>query len=105
VHPNSDAIVRSIGLDEHVHADFGSGLWDGGPIGIPYTTVRRGQPKVPVSFEQRGKDEGGGATDTAGTWRTTAMKGGPAGGRSTKDDPWSCFVERLARSPRTSTPR
>ena len=26
-HPNSDAIVRSIGLDEHVHADFGSGLW------------------------------------------------------------------------------
>ena len=23
----------------HVHADFGSGLWDGGPIGIPVTVV------------------------------------------------------------------
>ena len=25
----------------HMHADFGSGLWDGGPIGIPFVTVRR----------------------------------------------------------------
>jgi hypothetical protein len=36
--------VRSIGVDEHVHADFGSGRWEGGPIGIPFTTVSRGQP-------------------------------------------------------------
>jgi hypothetical protein len=26
---SSDAIVRSIGLDDHVHADFGSGRWEG----------------------------------------------------------------------------
>jgi hypothetical protein len=38
---NSDAIVRSIGLDDHVHADFGSGRWEGSPIGIPYTVVTR----------------------------------------------------------------
>ena len=36
---NSGAIVRSIGLDDNVHADFGSGMWEGSPIGIPYTVV------------------------------------------------------------------
>jgi hypothetical protein len=51
VHANSDAIVRSIGLADSMHADFGSGLWDGGPIGIPFVTVGASQPKVPVSFE------------------------------------------------------
>jgi hypothetical protein len=56
--PNSDAIVRSIGLDESMHADFGSGLWEGGPIGIPFTTVRRAQPKVPVSFEYADESDG-----------------------------------------------
>jgi hypothetical protein len=51
VHPRSDAIVRSIGLDRTMHADFGSGRYAGGPIGIPFTTVGRGQRGVPVSFE------------------------------------------------------
>jgi hypothetical protein len=36
--PNSDAIVRSIGAGEHMHADFGSGLYQGAPIGIPYVS-------------------------------------------------------------------
>ena len=48
---NSDAIVASIGVDDNVHADFGSGLWQGGPIGIPITVVGRGQPRSRVSFE------------------------------------------------------
>jgi hypothetical protein len=51
VHPNSDAIVRSIGVDETMHADFGSGLYEGGPIGIPFVTVGKGRKRVPVSFE------------------------------------------------------
>jgi hypothetical protein len=51
VHPRSDAIVRSIGMSSTMHADFGSGLWEGGPIGIPFTTVGRGAPRVPVRFE------------------------------------------------------
>jgi hypothetical protein len=51
VHSNSDAIVRSIGVDETMHADFGSGLYEGGPIGIPFVTVGRGRQRVPVSFE------------------------------------------------------
>ncbi|MBI4773861.1 MAG: hypothetical protein HY788_06725 [Deltaproteobacteria bacterium] len=48
--PQSDAYVNSIGPDACVHPDFGSGLWEGGPIGIPYTTVPGTQPKVEVSF-------------------------------------------------------
>src|SRR3954447_19400513 len=48
---NSDTIVRSIGPDEGMHADFGSGLYQGRPIGIPYTTVGRGQKRVHVSFD------------------------------------------------------
>jgi hypothetical protein len=51
VHANSAAIVRSIGVDDNAHADFGSGLYQGAPIGIPYTTVPRGQHRVPVSFD------------------------------------------------------
>jgi hypothetical protein len=50
VHPSSDQWVASIGADDTVHADFGSGTWDGGPIGIPYTTVDAAQPDVPISF-------------------------------------------------------
>jgi hypothetical protein len=59
VHPRSAAIVRSIGAGEHMHADFGSGLWEGGPIGIPYVTVPRGQRRVPVSFEYAAESDRG----------------------------------------------
>jgi hypothetical protein len=47
----SSAMVRAIGADDNVHADFGSGRYEGAPIGIPYTTVSKRQRRVPVSFE------------------------------------------------------
>ncbi len=50
VHPNSAVYINSVGATAHVHADFGSGLWEGGPIGIPYVTVPGSQPRVPISF-------------------------------------------------------
>ena len=50
VHPKSAAYVNSIGPTSTSHADFGSGLWLGAPIGIPFITVPGSQPKVPVSF-------------------------------------------------------
>ena len=46
----SDAIVGSIGTDQGMHADFGSGRYEGRPIGIPYTSVKRGQKRVKVTF-------------------------------------------------------
>jgi len=39
VDPQSDAWIQSIGAAESFHMDFGSGEWDGGPIGIPYNIV------------------------------------------------------------------
>jgi len=48
---SSDAIVRSIGLDDHVHADFGSGRWEGRRIGIPYTIVTRRTKRSRVGFD------------------------------------------------------
>jgi hypothetical protein len=56
---NSDAIIRSIGTDDTLHADFGSGLWEGGPIGIPITVVGRGQRKVRVAFEYADESDRG----------------------------------------------
>ncbi|MFN2617586.1 MAG: hypothetical protein ABR581_10750 [Thermoleophilaceae bacterium] len=50
VHPRSAAIVRSIGLSARLHPDFGSGRWQGAPIGIPFKVVSRRQHRVPVRF-------------------------------------------------------
>ena len=48
---NSATIIASIG-DSGVHADFGSGLWDGSRIGIPYTIVHgKTTPKSRLRFE------------------------------------------------------
>jgi hypothetical protein len=47
---DSAQMIASIGLDAPVHADFGSGKWDGGPIGIPFDVVSRTTPLHHVSF-------------------------------------------------------
>jgi hypothetical protein len=51
VDTNSAAYVATIGADRYVHADFGSGTWEGGPIGIPYVDVPGAQPMVAVTFD------------------------------------------------------
>ncbi len=38
-HEQSDAWIDSIGRDQSFHMDFGSGEWDGGPIGIPFNVI------------------------------------------------------------------
>ena len=48
---NSAQLIASIGLDAHAHSDFGSGLWDGGPIGIPFDVVSASTPRSAVSFD------------------------------------------------------
>ncbi len=47
---DSAELIASIGLDAPAHADFGSGKWDGGPIGIPFDVVSRTTPLRHVSF-------------------------------------------------------
>jgi hypothetical protein len=56
---DTDRLVASIGLDDHMHADFGSGLWEGGPIGIPITVVRGTQAKTRVSFDYADESDKG----------------------------------------------
>lgn len=51
VHPRSSQYITSIGRSRGLHMDFGSGTWDGGPIGIPYNLVPSTQPRVPISFD------------------------------------------------------
>jgi hypothetical protein len=48
--PGSDAVTASIGLDSGLHADFGSGRYEGRPIGIPYDVVSRRTPRSRVRF-------------------------------------------------------
>jgi hypothetical protein len=56
---DSARLVRSIGLDRPLHPDFGSGMYEGRPIGIPYTTVSRRQRKVRVSFDYADESDRG----------------------------------------------
>ena len=42
-----------------LHADFGSGLWDGAPIGIPITVVGRRQARSRVSFDYADESDRG----------------------------------------------
>src|SRR5215213_1344002 len=54
---DSAAIVRSIGVDGSIKADFGSGLWEGGPIGIPYDIVGRRTRRSRVRFQYAGDSD------------------------------------------------
>jgi hypothetical protein len=56
---SSGAIVASIGVDDHVHADFGSGLWEGSKIGIPITVVSKATPRTRVSFDYASESDRG----------------------------------------------
>ena len=51
VHPRSNAWLAASGATGRVHADFGAGLWQGGPIGIPFVVVPSGQARVPMTFQ------------------------------------------------------
>ena len=73
---NSTAYVTGIGTAARVKADFGAGLWDGGPIGIPVTYVGAGQPRVPVSFDYADESDRGPYPIP----RDALVEGGPTAG-------------------------
>jgi hypothetical protein len=56
VDPNSAAIINFIGSGIHVHPDFGSGLYQGSQIGIPYLIVGPQQSVVNVNFNAYGDE-------------------------------------------------
>jgi len=51
IHPKSNDYIMIIGPDLKLRNDFGSGLWEGAPIGIPYVIVGANQEKTIVEFE------------------------------------------------------
>ena len=55
----SKTIIRSIGTTGHLHADFGSGLWNGSPIGIPITVVDTTTPRSTVTFDYADESDSG----------------------------------------------
>lgn len=54
VDPNSSNLIQSIGLTTGLHPDFGAGLYQGAPIGIPYVIVSASQSPVPIVFQAYG---------------------------------------------------
>src|SRR5207248_5409845 len=75
VSPNSASFIASIGITSHLHPDFGAGLYDGEPIGIPYTIVPGSQPSVPVSFDYADESDPGPYPIPA----NAPIEGGPQG--------------------------
>jgi len=59
VDPSSSAYTSTIGATRTVHPDFGSGLWDGGPIGIPFNVVPATQTRVPITFDYSDESDPG----------------------------------------------
>jgi hypothetical protein len=57
---DSQRLTASIGASTGLHADFGSGLWDGGPIGIPFVVVHGSKlPKSHVAFDYADESDKG----------------------------------------------
>ena len=85
---NSAEIISSIGAGTGLHADFGSGLWAGAPIGIPITVVGRRQAKSRVSFEYADESDRGPYPIP----RNVKIEGG----RSSRGDRHALIVDRNA---------
>jgi hypothetical protein len=56
VDPNSAALINFIGPSVGLHADFGSGLFDGSIIGIPYQVVDSTQGPVTINLTEFGDE-------------------------------------------------
>jgi len=55
LHPNSEALIDSIGRHTGMHADFGT-EWQGAPIGIPFVLVDSSTPAVPIDYTSWGDE-------------------------------------------------
>lgn len=93
VDANSDALIASIGLTRGLHPDFGSGLYDGAPIGIPYVVVAGGQPKVAITFTDYGDESDPGPYPVPGN---APIEGAQASGAAFGGDRHVLVIDRDA---------
>src|SRR5262249_12248606 len=59
VSASSAAYVNPIGASSPAHADFGSGTWNGGPIGMPWVKVPETQTRYPATFQYADESDPG----------------------------------------------
>ena len=59
VEGDSATIINSIGASTGLHPDFGAGLWQGQPIGIPYNVVPKTTRKSKVTFDYADESDPG----------------------------------------------
>jgi IPT/TIG domain len=53
---SSSAIINYIGSSIGIHPDFGSGLYNGSSMGIPYTVVDSSQALIPINYTAYGDE-------------------------------------------------
>ncbi|WP_437225106.1 hypothetical protein SH661x_003919 [Planctomicrobium sp. SH661] len=56
VDPLSDVIIAKIGCEKNLYGDFGSGSWNGAPIGIPYVVVDGQQERFHIKYTAYGDE-------------------------------------------------
>ncbi len=56
VDPNSANILNFIGNSIGLHPDFGSGLYNGSSMGIPYSVVNGSQSLIPINYNAYGDE-------------------------------------------------
>ena len=105
VDPNSTAIINFIGASTGLHPDFGSGLYNGSNIGIPYTVVGSQQPLVIVNYTAYGSESDPGPMPIA---VSDPIEGYPNPGTGDRHvlvlDNVNCFLYELYSSyPHTSS--
>jgi len=84
IDPYNTQIITALG-SYVIKADFGNGLWEGAPIGIPYVVVCGSQTKYPVTFRGNDYDDNYGNESDAGPYAiplTAPIEGNGTGGDS-----------------------
>lgn len=102
---NSAAIITYIGPTIGLHPDFGSGLYNGSNIGIPYTVVDSTQPLIPINYTAYGTESDPGPMPIP---LTAPIEGYPSPGTGDRHvlvlDNANCFLYELYSSyPQTSS--
>lgn len=96
VDSNSSAIIGFIGSSAAMHADFGSGQYQGSNIGIPYIVASGTQPLVNVDFNAYGDESDPGPMPIP---TTAAIEGDPNPGNGDRHvlvlDNGNCFLYEL----------
>lgn len=99
VDPNSAALISFIGPTIGLHPDFGSGLYAGSSIGIPYTVVSASQSFVNINFTAYGSESDPGPMPIPSN---AAIEGYPNPGSGDRHvlvlDNSNCFLYELYNS-------